>query len=111
MTYLTSRVWADAEGRNRAGVVLIQEEQVFYSRDVQKGDARPGGYVATGGHGGIIGNISHLGPVLVFLPARCHTYLSQVNVTRLPATVMGLQRSGDRAARPSRWRSRTRRAS
>jgi len=94
VTYLTSRVWADAEGRNRAGVVVIQEEQVFSSRDVQKGDARPGGYVATGGHGGILGNISHLGPVLVFLPVRCHTYLSQVNVTRLPATVMGLQRRG-----------------
>jgi hypothetical protein len=94
VTYLTSRVWADAEGRNRAGVVLIQEEQIFYSRDVQKGDARPGGYVTTGGHGGIIGNISSRGPVLVFLPARCHTYLSQVNVSRLPTTVMGLQRSG-----------------
>jgi hypothetical protein len=94
VTYLTSRVWADAEGRNRAGVVVIQEEQIFYSRDVQKGDARPGGYVPTGGHGGILGNISQMGPVLVFLPARRHTYLSDVNVTRLPATVMGLQRSG-----------------
>ncbi|HEY7065466.1 MAG TPA: asparaginase domain-containing protein [Chloroflexota bacterium] len=94
VTYLTSRVWADAEGRNRAGVVVIQEEQVFYSRDVQKGDARPGGYVATGGHGGILGNISHAGPVLVFWPARCHTYLSQVNVTRLPTTVQGIQRQG-----------------
>src|SRR5262249_18103275 len=58
------------------------------------GDARPGGYVAAGGHGGILGNISHLGPVLVFQPTRCHTYLSQVNVTRLPASVMGLQRQG-----------------
>ncbi|MDE0335534.1 MAG: asparaginase domain-containing protein, partial [Defluviicoccus sp.] len=27
--YLTSRVWADAEGRNRAGMVLIQEQQIF----------------------------------------------------------------------------------
>ena len=65
--------------------MIIQEEQIFYSRDVQKGDARPGGYVTTGGHGGILGNISPRGPVLVFLPARCHTYLSQVNVGRLPA--------------------------
>src|SRR5262249_9086660 len=36
LAYLTSRAWADAEGRNQAGVVLIQEEQIFYSRDVQK---------------------------------------------------------------------------
>jgi L-asparaginase len=92
MHYLTSRVWADAEGRNRVGVVLVQDEQIFYSRDVQKGDARPGGYVATGGHGGIIGNVAHHGPVLTFLPARCHTYRSEVNVSRLPATVNGIQR-------------------
>ncbi|HLH23035.1 MAG TPA: asparaginase domain-containing protein [Chloroflexota bacterium] len=94
VTYLTSRIWADAEGRNRAGVVMVQDEQIFYSRDVQKGDARPGGYVATGGHGGIIGNVAHHGPVLTFLPARLHTYQSAVNVSRLPEGVMGVQRSG-----------------
>ena len=92
MHYLTSRVWADAEGRNQVGVVLVQDEQIFYGRDVQKADARPGGYVAAGGHGGIIGNVAHHGPVLTFLPTRCHTYRSEVNVTRLPATVQGVQR-------------------
>ena len=40
--YITSRVWADDQGRNRAGLVLIQEQQIFAARDVQKGDARPG---------------------------------------------------------------------
>ena len=40
-----SRVWADDSGRNRTGLVLIQEQQIFAARDVQKGDARPGGYV------------------------------------------------------------------
>ncbi|HEY7063871.1 MAG TPA: asparaginase domain-containing protein [Chloroflexota bacterium] len=90
--YITSRIWADEEGRNRAGVVMVQDEQIFYSRDVQKGDARPGGYVATGGHGGIIGNVAHHGPVLVFLTSRCHTYRSAVNVTRLPGAVTGVQR-------------------
>jgi hypothetical protein len=30
--------------------VLIQEEQVVTARDVQKGAARPGGYVVTGAH-------------------------------------------------------------
>jgi L-asparaginase len=90
VTYVTSRVWADADGRNRVGVVMVQDEQIFYSRDVQKGDARPGGYVATGGHGGIIGNVAHHGPVLTFLPARCHTYQSAVNVHRLPVAVTGV---------------------
>jgi L-asparaginase len=55
--FITSRVWADEAGHNRTGLVLIQEQQIFAARDVQKGDARPGGYVATGGHGGILGGI------------------------------------------------------
>lgn len=89
--YITSRVWADESGRNRAGMVLIQEQQIFAARDVQKGDARPGGYVVTGGHGGIIGAVGHEGPpTLTYLPARRHTYLSDVNVTRLPAQTMGI---------------------
>jgi hypothetical protein len=51
--YIASRVWEDGEGRNLAGAVLIQEQRVFAAQAVQKADARPGGYVATGGHGGI----------------------------------------------------------
>src|SRR5262245_50408290 len=94
VTLIASRVWRSDHGANRLGAVLVSDQQIFAARDVQKGDARPGGYVTTGGHGGILGNISPRGPVLVFLPARCHTYLSQVNVSRLPATVTGLQRSG-----------------
>ena len=49
--YLHSKVWADADGRNRAGMVMIQDQRVFAAREVMKGDARPGGYLATGGHG------------------------------------------------------------
>ena len=90
--YIESRVWADASGRNRAGTVLIQEQQVFAARDVQKADARPGGYVATGGHGGIIGASGHDGPpTLTYLPATRHTYLSEVNISRLPSKVAGVQ--------------------
>ena len=60
------------------------------SRDVQKSDARPGGYVATGGHGGIIGRIGHPGaPQFSFKPVKRHTYDSAVNLTRLPAEVPG----------------------
>jgi len=95
--YLTSKVWADESGRNRAGMVLIQEQQIFAARDVQKGDARPGGYLATGGHGGIIGAVGHDGPpTLTYLPTRRHTYQSDVNITRLPEKVMGVQRHDGR---------------
>jgi hypothetical protein len=95
--YITSRVWADAAGRDRVGTVLIQEQQIFAARDVQKGDARPGGYVTTGGHGGIIGAVGHEGPpVLSYIPARRHTYLSDVNVSRLPSTAKGITRRDGR---------------
>ncbi len=92
--YITSRVWADDDGRNRAGFVLIQEQQIFAARDAQKADARPGGYVATGGHGGIIGAVGHHGPpVITYLPATRHTYRSEVNLSRLPAQVEGVRRT------------------
>jgi hypothetical protein len=95
--YLTSRVWADGEGRNRVGMVLVQEQQIFAARDVQKGDARPGGYVTTGGHGGILGAAGHDGPpMLTYLPATLHTWQSQVNIHRLPSQTSGVRRVGDR---------------
>lgn len=92
--YLSSRVWAGHEGHNRVGVVLIQEQRVFAARDVMKGDARPGGYLTTGGHGGIVGSAGGAaGAVLTYLPAKRHTHCSEVNVTKLPTMVMGV--SGD----------------
>jgi L-asparaginase/Glu-tRNA(Gln) amidotransferase subunit D len=91
--YIESRVWADQAGRNRAGMVLIQEQQIFAARDVQKADARPGGYVAAGGHGGIIGASGHDGrPTLTYLPATRHTYQSELNVSRLSTKVHGVRR-------------------
>jgi len=93
--FITSRVWADDNGRNRTGLVLIQEQQIFAAREVQKGDARPGGYVATGGHGGILGGIGFGGkPVINYVPATRHTYRSDVNVSRLPSDVVGVRRGG-----------------
>jgi L-asparaginase len=95
ISYIASRVWADAEGRNRAGAVMIQEQRVFAARNVQKADARPGGYVATGGHGGIIGAAGHDGaPLLLFVPTTRHTYQSEVNITRLPSETVGVHRVG-----------------
>jgi L-asparaginase len=93
--YILSRIWADADGRNRAGMVLIQEQQIFAARDVQKADARPGGYVATGGHGGIIGAAGHDGsPTLLYVPQTRHSYLSEVNISRLPSRTAGVRHDG-----------------
>lgn len=93
--YITSRIWSDESGRNRLGAVLIQDQQIFAARDVQKADARPGGFIATGGHGGIIGAVGWEGPpVLTYLPVRRHTHLSEVNVSRLPNEVDGILNSG-----------------
>ncbi len=90
LTFINSRIWADEQGRSRTGVVVIQEQQAFAAREVAKADARPGGYVATGGHGGILGGVNHVGkPVLMYVPAYKHTYLSEVNTSRLPAAVRG----------------------
>jgi L-asparaginase len=95
--YISSRVWADPEGRNQAGAVLIQEQRVFAARAVQKADARPGGYVATGGHGGVLGAAGHDGaPLLHYLPTALHTWRSEVNITRLPIAVTGVRQEGSR---------------
>jgi L-asparaginase len=86
--YIASRVWADEQGRNRAGVIVLQEQRFFAAREVMKVDARPGGYVATGGHGGILGGMGYHGAaVLHYVPALKHTYLSEVNLSRLPSSV------------------------
>jgi len=83
--WIESKIWADEQGRNRCGVIVLQEQQVFAAREVAKVDARPGGYRATGGHGGILGGVNHVGKaVLLYVPAYKHTYLSEVNLTRLP---------------------------
>jgi len=98
--YILSRIWADESGRNTVGAVVIQEEQIFTAREVQKGDARPGGYVATGGHGGIAGSMGQPGPpALTFRPVKHHTYTSAVNLSRLPQTVEGTRRDGNRIIR------------
>ena len=90
--FIRSRAWADEKGRNRCGVVVIQEQQLFAAREVAKVDARPGGYVATGGHGGIIGNISHSGRIaLTYLSVFKHTYCSDLKITSLPKSVKAVK--------------------
>jgi L-asparaginase/Glu-tRNA(Gln) amidotransferase subunit D len=98
--YIVSRVWADETGRNRVGAVAIQNKQIFAAREVQKADARAGGYTVAGGHGGIIGRISEEFPatptVLTFIPARRHTSKSAVNFRQLPRSVIGVRREADK---------------
>ncbi|MEI9922460.1 MAG: hypothetical protein WDN50_01765 [Bradyrhizobium sp.] len=74
------------------GVVAIQDRQIFAAREVTKVDARAGGYIASGGHGGILGQFTHANIVsLQYFPAYKHTYLSEVNMTRLPESVMAVR--------------------
>jgi hypothetical protein len=95
--YITSRIWADETGRDCIGAVAILDEVIFASRDVQKADARPGGYVATGGHGGIIGRMGHPGaPQFSFKPVKRHTHNSAVNLTQLPRQVQGSRFQGSK---------------
>jgi hypothetical protein len=89
--YICSRIWADTEGRNQAGIVLVAEQRVHAARDVIKGDARPGGFLLAGGHGGILASVGHGGkPRLLYWPASLHTWRSSVNLSHLPNSVIGL---------------------
>jgi hypothetical protein len=93
--YITSKIWADSDGRDCVGAVAILDEQIFTARDVQKADARPGGYIATGGHGGIIGRMGHPGtPQFSFKPIKRHTHNSLVNLRQLPRHVQGSRVQG-----------------
>jgi L-asparaginase len=95
--YITSRIWADENGHDCIGAVAILDEQIFAARDVQKADARPGGYVATGGHGGIIGRMGHPGtPQFTFKTVKRHTYRSLLNVTQLAREVQGSRIQGSK---------------
>ena len=89
--YILSRIWENGEGKDDLGAVLLQDQQIFAAREVEKEDARPGGYRATGGHGGILGTIGP--PVTIwFQPTNLHTWRSAINLSRLPSTVQGVSR-------------------
>jgi L-asparaginase len=94
--YITSRIWADEQGRNRAGMVLVAEQRVYAAREVIKGDARPGGYLVAGGHGGMLAGVGHGGlPRLMYVPATRHTWHSAVRLTELPAATHAVQAGSD----------------
>jgi L-asparaginase len=89
--YIASKAWSDRDGRNLAGFVLIQDQQIFAAREVTKAAARPGGYIGSGGQNGVLGSFGHDGPVLFYAPMSRHTYCSDVRVTRLPTVVDGVK--------------------
>ncbi len=94
VNWILSDAWKDQRGDNAAGVVAVLDQLVYAARDVQKADARPGGYTATGGHGGIIGSMGHSpgAPVMTYAPNRRHTHQSAVNLHKLPQRVNGVRR-------------------
>lgn len=92
--YLLSSVWQDDDGHDVVGPTLIQDTQIFTARDAQKGGARAGGFVATGGHGGLIGAVGHGGPpIITFIPNRKFTHASELNLTRLGSHARGVRRT------------------
>jgi L-asparaginase len=103
--YIVSRVWAGPDGCDRLGVVMCQDGQIFAAREVQKADARPGGYITAGGHGGILGRIADAYPrtntTLTFIPARRHTAGSIVNLHQLPSSTLGVEGSNGRISQVS----------
>lgn len=92
LEYILSKIWAGADGKNRMGTVMVQDEIIYSGREVVKGDAHPGGYVPTGGYGGIFGVMTQ-GPYITNVPTRKHTWQSDVRVTVLPAKVDGVLRT------------------
>lgn len=92
--YLTSGVALDDNGRDRIGAVVLVDEVVFAARDAAKTDARPGNFVATGGHGGIVATMGGLsGPKLTYLPTRRHTHRSDVRLSAMPSEVQAARGS------------------
>jgi L-asparaginase/Glu-tRNA(Gln) amidotransferase subunit D len=95
VNYILSGVWKDMSGADKIGAVMIQEKRVITAREVQKVDARPGGYVPTGGHGGVVATVRGR-PEVTFVPTRRHTYSSEVNLTKLGSATQGVRRVGNR---------------
>ncbi|MCZ6892241.1 MAG: asparaginase domain-containing protein [Chloroflexi bacterium] len=81
------------------GAVGVMDERIYAAREFKKADDRPGNYKATGGHGGILGNVGP--PVTIwYKPAYKHTSESDVNLSRLPEWVEFPDVAGD--ATPAR---------
>jgi L-asparaginase len=75
---------------NGLGAVGVIDQQIFAAREFKKGDARPGGYKATGGHGGVLGTVGP--PVTVwYVPAYKRGATSELSVGRISDHMEGVQ--------------------
>jgi hypothetical protein len=89
--YLLSGVALDESGLDRVGAVMVVDEMILAAREVAKVDARPGGYEVTGGHGGVVADLGGYGPPQVtYVPARRHTWCSDLRLPSLPSSVTGV---------------------
>jgi hypothetical protein len=88
-----SDVWRDADGHNRVGDVIVQDQRITAAREAIKEAPRPGGFGILGGHGGVIGTTA--GPKLTFLPLNRHGRTSEVRYSAIPTAVPGLRRTAD----------------
>ena len=88
--FVLSDVWRDADGHNRVGAVVVQDQRITAAREAIKEAPRPGGFGTLGGHGGVIGTTA--GPRLTFLPLNRHGRTSEVRYSAIPRTVPGLHR-------------------
>lgn len=91
--FVLSDVWRDADGQNRVGDVLVQDQRITAAREAIKEAPRPGGFGTLGGSGGVIGTTS--GMKLTFLPLNRHGRGSDVRYSALPAGVSGVRRAAD----------------
>ncbi|HWA85131.1 MAG TPA: asparaginase domain-containing protein [Opitutus sp.] len=91
--FVLSDVWRDADGHNRVGDVVVQDQRITAAREAIKEAPRPGGFGTLGGSGGVIGTTQ--GMKLAFLPLNRHGRSSDVRYSALPANVPGLQRAAD----------------
>jgi hypothetical protein len=89
--FVLSDVWRDADGHNRVGDVIVQDQRITAAREAIKEAPRPGGFGTMGGHGGVIGTTA--GPKLTFLPLNRHGRTSEVRYSAIPKTVPGLHRA------------------
>lgn len=76
------------------GAVAIQDQLVYAAREFKKTDARPGGFRAIGGQGGILGSVGFEVRVQ-FEPTYAHTSESDVNLSSLPQTLTFADMTGD----------------
>lgn len=96
--YVLSDTWRDADGHNRVGAVVVQDQRITAAREALKEAARPGGFGTVGGSGGVIGTTS--GMKLMFLPLNRHGRGSVVRFSELPASVTGTRLAADGSFAP-----------